>query len=149
MAAEFRPPDDWPKIPEIPVEFKPDGEGGLTADVDVDLGILGKWTPGNFQIDKALLRELEDPEFRTECMREITEEVQHAFSKLLIRIVAAAMVNDAETRDNELLIRYKQALTEFYGEDKATDIFNHELASMGYRITMFKGEFGSENFRIE
>ena len=146
---EFKPPDDWPKIPGIPVDFKPDGEGGLIAEVDVDLGILGKWSPGNFQIDGALLRELEDPKFRAQNMKEITEEVHHAFSKLLIRIVSAAMVNDAETGDNELLIRYKQALTEFYGEDKATDIFNQELASMGYRITMFKGEFGSENFRIE
>ena len=142
---EFKPPDDWPKIPEIPVEFEPDGEGGLAAEVDVDLGILGKWTPGKFQIDKALLRELEDPEFRTECMREVTEEVQYAFSKLLMRITTAAMV----TRDNELLIRYKQALTEFHGEEKAGDIFNGELAALGYRITSFKGEFGSENFRIE
>ncbi len=143
MAAEFKPPDDWPKIPEIPVEFEPDGEGGLAAEVDVDLGILGKWTPGKFQIDKASL-------LNVDVKREITEEVQHAFTKLLIRIVASAVIKQSEVGSaTAFLIRYKQALTEFYDEDKATDLFNQELAYMGYRITMFKGEFGSENFRIE
>ena len=143
MVAEFKPPEDWPKIPEIPVDFKPDDDDGLIAEVDVDLGILGKWTPGNFQIDKASL-------LNVDVKREITEEVQHAFTKLLIRIVASAVIKQSEIGSaTAFLIRYKQALTEFYDEDKATDIFNQELASMGYRITMFKGEFGSENFRIE
>ena len=86
--------EDWPKIPEIPVFFKP-YDGGFKAMVNVDLGALGVHNL-DIQIDEAEVKKLEseDPEFLKEMMEEGTAEIQHAFRKLIYKFAAVALVEE-------------------------------------------------------
>ncbi len=80
----------WPEIPKIPVEFKP-CDGGMNADTTADLGILGEWALGNMQMDMAAFKEITPEE-----MKELKDEVQYAFNKLILKFAAVALVKRGE-----------------------------------------------------
>jgi len=85
----------WPEIPKIEVKFEPyehnDSSLGLMANPRADLGILGMWDIGG----EIWIRDMEDISLE-EQIAEIKTEVQHAFSRLLLRIAAVALVKRGE-----------------------------------------------------
>jgi len=85
----------WPKVPEIEVKFEPyehdNGSIGLIANPRVDLGILGVWDLGG----EIWIRDMEDISLEEQIV-EIKTEVQYAFSRLLLRIAAVALVKRGE-----------------------------------------------------
>jgi len=84
----------WPEIPEIEVKFEPyehDGSIGLIANPQVDLGILGVWDIGG----EIWIRDTEGISLEEQIV-EIKTEVQYAFSRLLLRIAAVALVKRGE-----------------------------------------------------
>lgn len=80
----------WPKIPEIPVDFKPvDGE--MVAYVTADLGILGEWEVGDVRVDEPTFKK-----FTSEEIADVKAEIQIAFNRLILRIAAVALVERGE-----------------------------------------------------
>jgi len=113
----------WPKIPEIPVNFKPCDSGGFKAKILVDLGILGEWEIGEFRIDEP------DPVAKKREKEEIVAEVQVAFNRLLMRIAAMALIK----RDGgcfPVIGWYANALVEEYGEEKANEMLDGQLTEL-------------------
>lgn len=114
---------DWPKIPEVPVDFKPNARGALEAEIFVDLGILGKWEIGKLQIDQP------DPVAEKKEMADDVAEVQRAFERLLMRIAASAMVERGEGCF-PVIGWYAHRLVEEHGEEKANEMLDGQLAEL-------------------
>jgi len=113
----------WPKIPEVPVDFKPCGSGGFKADVLVDLGILGEWELGGATINES------DPVAREEQKTELRTEVQAAFNRLLMRIAASALVKRGEGCF-PVIGWYAHRLVEEHDEKKANEMLDGQLAEL-------------------
>ena len=113
----------WPKIPEIPVDFKPNTSGALEAEIVVDLGILGKWEIGKFQIDDP------DPVAEEKEMADDIAEVQIAFERLLMRVAASAMIKRGKGCFS-VISWYALALKEKYGEEKANEMIDGDIAEL-------------------
>lgn len=114
---------DWPEIPEIPVEFKP-VDGGMVANVVVDLGFLGEWEVGNVKSSEADFKE-----FTPEELEDIKEEIQFAFNRLMMRIAASALI-----KENKgcfpAIIWYALALKEKHGAEKANEMVEKDLREL-------------------
>ena len=85
VMSEMKWPKTWPVIPEIEVEFKPAGQGGLVTSPGVDLGVLGEWEFGEIRIKEDSNIEEAKPEIRA--------QVQKIFKSLLLRAAAVILVN--------------------------------------------------------
>lgn len=99
----------WPKIPEIPVNFRSRVNGfnklrGIIAKVDIDLGILGVHSC-DFQIDEP------DPALESEMIEEAKIATQQSFGDILLKYAAVVLVNRREGL-NPMAIRYEAALEE-------------------------------------
>lgn len=113
----------WPEIPEIPVDFKSNASGGLEAEIVVDLGILGKWEIGKFQIDEP------DPVAEEKEMADDVSEVQRAFERLLMRVAASAMIKRGEGCFS-VISWYALALKEKYGDEEANEMIDKDIAEL-------------------
>ena len=113
----------WPEIPEIPVEFKSSDTGGLIAEIEVDLGILGKWEIGILRFDEPNLETEE--EYRASSK----EEIQHAFNRLILRIAASALIK-RDAGCFPMVGWYAHALVDAHGEEKANEMLDEQLAEM-------------------
>lgn len=112
----------WPKIPEIPVEFK-SCDGSMVAHIVVDLGILGEWEIGNLRFDE------DNPETEEEYKASAKAEVQHAFNRLILRIAASALVKRGEGCF-PVIGWYAHRLVEEHGEEKANEMTDRQLAEL-------------------
>lgn len=102
-----------PKIPGIPVVFKP-CDGGLVAEVDVDLGVLGIHGL-EIRVDEKTLKEFDsDPAWQAEVKEEAKREIQYAFGELLLKYAAVVLVNRGEGL-LPMANRYEVALQELKG----------------------------------
>jgi hypothetical protein len=98
--------DAWPKIPEIEVKFQPCERGGVKANPQADLGILGKWDVGG----QVWARD--DPEMPLEeQITDLKKEVQVAFSRLILRFAAVTLVERGEGL-HPIVAWYEDALEE-------------------------------------
>ena len=113
----------FPTIPEIPVGFKPNASGALEAEIVVDLGILGEWEIGKFQIDEP------DPVTEEKERADDIAEVQRAFDRLLMRVAASAMIKRGEGCF-PVISWYALALKEKYGEEKANEMIDGNIAEL-------------------
>ncbi len=113
----------WPEIPEIPVDFKPNDSGGLEANIVVDLGVLGKWKLGEVRIDEP------DPVAEEREKAETVAEIQAAFNRLLMRVVASAMIKRGKGCFS-VISWYALALKEKYGEEKANEMIDGDIAEL-------------------
>lgn len=113
----------WPEIPEIPVYFKPNASGALEAEIVVDLGVLGKWEIGKFQIDEP------DSVAEEKEMADDIAEVQRAFERLLMRVAASAMIKRGEGCFS-VISWYALALKEKYGEEKANEMIDENITEL-------------------
>ncbi|KKN47916.1 hypothetical protein LCGC14_0658150 [marine sediment metagenome] len=113
----------WPEIPELPVDFKPNARGALEAEILVDLGILGKWEIGKFQIDEP------DPVAEKKEMADDVAEVQRAFERLLMRVAASAMFKRGEGCFS-VISWYALALKEEHGAEKANEMIEKDIAEL-------------------
>ncbi len=98
---------EWPKIPEIPVDFKK-VDGDLIAEVKIDLGILGEWETGGLKIDLETLESSSKEELE-EMMKDVTEEIQYTFTRFILKLAAVALVKGGEGYA-PLLHYYERAL---------------------------------------
>lgn len=79
----------WPKIPDIPIEWKHLKDGSMEASVtEVDLGVLGK-----FELSSELNISAEDaPAFDMQDLESVKRDVQHAFGDLILKAAARVLV---------------------------------------------------------
>ncbi len=113
----------WPVIPDIPVEFKlVDGE--MVACVVADLGILGEWEVGNVKASESDFKE-----FRPEEIEDITNEIQVAFSRLMMRVATSALIK-RNKGCYPAIIWYAQALKEEHGAEKANEMIEKDLRDL-------------------
>ena len=113
----------WPEIPEIPVDFKlVDGE--MVADVTADLGILGEWEVGVIKVSI-----LEFEEFTSEEMEDIKNEIQTAFSRLMMRVATSALIK-RNKGCYPAIIWYALALKEKHGAEKANEMIEKDLRDL-------------------
>ena len=87
---ENRLAEAWPKIPEIPVNFKScTVASGIIAKTEIDLGILGiRYC--DFRIDET------DPTLEAEMREEAKLATQRALGDLLLKFAAVVLVNRGE-----------------------------------------------------
>lgn len=105
------------------MDFKPNDSGGLEANIVVDLGVLGKWKLGEVRIDEP------DPVAEEREKAETVAEIQAAFNRLLMRVVASAMIKRGKGCFS-VISWYALALKEKYGEEKANEMIDKDIAEL-------------------
>jgi len=100
----------WLSIPVIELEFRASPRGGLIAEKNIDLGILGKFDLGPILIDEP------DPVKEAEAIQEAQTQAQVAFNEILLDHAVMVLVNMGEGYAT-IVSRYEQALID-KGESK-------------------------------